>query len=89
MSLFGTVFMGQTIQIIDVLALDNLFMGTLCAAAHPTRTTDASSTLMTLTCALHFFVDKLFPCDYRVTIAFYNEFSIWNSMCLLEQGDNT
>ena len=28
LSLFGTVYMGQTIQTLDVLALYNLFMGT-------------------------------------------------------------
>ena len=32
-SLFGTVSMGKTIQTLDVLALDNLFMGIPCVAA--------------------------------------------------------
>ena len=40
-SSFGTVSMGQTIQTLDVLALDNLFIETPCAAAHPERTADA------------------------------------------------
>ena len=40
-SSFGTVSMGQTIQTLAVLALDNLFMETPCAAAHPARTVDA------------------------------------------------
>ena len=48
-SLFGTVSMGKTIQTLDVLALDNLFMGTPCAAAHSERTADAPTyNLMTL-----------------------------------------
>ena len=42
-SSFGTVSIEQTIQTLDVLALDNLFIGTPCAVAHPARTADAST----------------------------------------------
>ena len=41
-SSFGTVSMGKTIQILDVLALDNLFIGAPCVAVHPARTADAA-----------------------------------------------
>ena len=33
-SSFGTVSMGQSMQTLDVLALDNLFIGTPCAMSH-------------------------------------------------------
>ena len=67
-SSFGTVSMGQSMQTLDVPALDNLFIGTPCAMS-PARTADASLlNLMTLEkyqhpfvyCHIHYFFVTFF-----------------------------